>query len=787
MSEQEANPGEGLGAASGPGLSGAALRHLPDGVLVVRVRDRRILEVNPAFARMVRRQPEELVDQPLELISVDPEALDRLMRQVEKKATGQDPWTQQIKLRRGDGETCWARARTTRYDDPQHGAVWVSLQQELTDERRMLARLEEQERLLSTVWEHFPIGMVQFDRMGAVYRSNATAAALWPWGRPIGGSQPRQIPMWWPDGTPINPDDSPLAHALRGEATEGKLLRFRTPDQEIRSTRVTALPLRDPADNPDGALLLWEEITENERELALLRELLGRTGEAVLVLDVNQGIRYANKTAQTLLLGAAIPLDLPIGTFVTGESLATFVTAHHEVLNDGEESQVHRLELTAASGRSFLAEVRFIRIRGLAGARPMVGVLARNIELTEAHLLDQRLLAEAGELFATSLDPEETLEHLVQLLFAVGADCFCIDLLEDGRSRRRRVGAVQRNLEPLLATLGPPLNPEVSALARQVLDEESLISSASYPAPAMEVLYPDASDLKVASTLGLQGWILVPLIARGRSLGIITVLLGKTQEDRTRREYLLRNLAARAALAMENARLFSEAQAATVSREQLLRVVAHDLRTPLQSVRLASELTLRKLNDGQVPAAGPIEAIGRAALRMDRLIGDLVDWARIGTGSLSVELAPIDVPSVLDEVMETVRPSVAQHQLERRVLPRIPEVMGDRMRLIQVLVNLVSNALKFTPPGGRVTLSASAMPTGGVLFAVDDEGPGLDAEQQARIFEPFTQLASGDRRGLGLGLTISQGLVEAQGGHIEVRSNPGHGSRFFFVLPLVPG
>src|SRR5690606_2442421 len=175
--------------------------------------------------------------------------------------------------------------------------------------------------------------------------------------------------------------------------------------------------------------------------------------------------------------------------------------------------------------------------------------------------------------------------------------------------------------------------------------------------------------------------------------------------------------------------------------------------------------------------------IGRAALRMDRLIGDLIDWARIGTGALSVETAPLDVPSLLDEVMETVRPSVAQHVLQRRVPPRLPEVLGDRVRLIQVLVNLVSNALKFTPPGGRVLLSATS--TGdGVLIAVDDEGPGLDAEQQARIFEPFTQLSPGDRRGLGLGLTISQGLIEAQGSHIEVTSTPGQGARFAFALPL---
>src|SRR5690606_24700742 len=360
--------------------------------------------------------------------------------------------------------------------------------------------------------------------------------------------------------------------------------------------------------------LFAEDLTAQEHELELQRELLARTGEAILVLDASRGIRYANETAQSLLLGAAIPLDLPVGTFVTGESLEIFVNAHEAALGDGGKNQVHRLELTAASGRSFLAEVRFVRIQTLTGAQPLVGVLARDIDLTEAHLLDQRLLAEAGELLSTSLDPEETLDHLVQLLFAVGADCFCVDLLEDGgKARRRRVGAVQRHLEPLLATLGKPLSQESSPLTRQALEEETLLSSATHPSPALDLLYPEPTDRQVATTMGIQGWILVPLVARGRRLGLITVLLWEAQEDRTRQEYLLRNLASRAAVAMENARLFSEAQAATVAREHLLRVVAHDLRTPLQSVRLASELTLRKLNAGQVPAAGPVEAIGRAA------------------------------------------------------------------------------------------------------------------------------------------------------------------------------
>lgn len=785
MTEEEANPEGETTALPTARLAGPALWNLAEGVLVVRVSDLHIIYANAALGRIVAHPAEALIGRPLDVISVYPEALHRLLKQARVQLREEAIWTQQFKVRRRDGTSCWVRARTTRWHHPRHGELWISLQQELTDERRTMARLEEQEQLLDLVLEHFPTAMVEFDREGHVHRANAAAAVLWPWARPIGPEGLGQVRVWWPDGTPMPPEESLIAQALAGTTSQRQLIRFRAPDQMIHSVRATALPRRDPSGAPDGAVLLLEDVSDSEHELRMLRELLRSVEEAVLVLDANRAIRYANHRAQQLLLGAEIPLDLPIGTFVTGEAHDQFVQAHRAALLGPEGAGVHRLELTAATGRRFLAEVCFVHLKGLEGSRPQVGVLARDVEVTEAHLLDQRLLAEASELFASSLDPEETLEHLVQLMFSTGADCFCIDLLVEGGARRQRVGAVQRHLEPLLSTLGRPLDPAVSKLAREVLEEGVLLSSDAFGSSAMEVLFPGAEDRKVAEALGVKAWTLVPLIARGRPLGVITVFSNRRIVEGQRHEYVLRNLAGRAALAMENARLFSDAQAATVAREQLLRVVAHDLRTPLQSVRLASELTLRKLANGGTPSRGPIEAIGRAALRMDRLIGDLVDWARIGTGSLSVELEPIDVPSLLDEVMETVRPQVSQHELQRRVLPRIPEVMGDRVRLIQVLVNLVSNALKFTPPGRRVVLTATATPSG-VLFAVDDEGPGLDVEQQARIFEPFTQLSPGDRRGLGLGLTISKGLVEAQGGRIEVRSRPGEGSRFSFTLPLAP-
>jgi signal transduction histidine kinase len=336
----------------------------------------------------------------------------------------------------------------------------------------------------------------------------------------------------------------------------------------------------------------------------------------------------------------------------------------------------------------------------------------------------------------------------------------------------------------LVQSLRHPAQPATSELARRVFHEGQELLGGPGDEAMLAELFPRPEDLKLIRLLGIHSWAVVPLAARGRIHGALTFL--SSAPDRTYGEYelgLARGLAARAAIALDNGQLLAEAQAATHAREQLLSIVAHDLRSPLQSVRMAAELLLRRLEAGEVPDVAPVQAIGRAAVRMDRLIADLLDWARIGAGSLSVVPRPLEVEPLLEEVMETIRPQAGAHRLRARTAPGLPRFLGDRERLVQVLINLLSNALKFTPPGGAIALSAESGPQGGVTFSVTDSGPGISAEQRAQIFEPFWQREPGDRRGIGLGLTISKGLVRAHGAQLEISSWPGRGTRFSFTLP----
>jgi signal transduction histidine kinase len=170
---------------------------------------------------------------------------------------------------------------------------------------------------------------------------------------------------------------------------------------------------------------------------------------------------------------------------------------------------------------------------------------------------------------------------------------------------------------------------------------------------------------------------------------------------------------------------------------------------------------------------------------MDRLIGDLLDTARLQAGRLSMQFRDVKTSQLLHQAAETFRQMATARKIQFDVNMPAEELTlhADEDRAAQVLGNLLGNAFKFTPEGGRVTLTASRV-DGEALFRVSDTGPGLSAEQAGRLFERYWQGRPGDRRGVGLGLSIAHGIVEAHGGRIWVDTAPGKGSTFSFTLPL---
>jgi signal transduction histidine kinase len=222
------------------------------------------------------------------------------------------------------------------------------------------------------------------------------------------------------------------------------------------------------------------------------------------------------------------------------------------------------------------------------------------------------------------------------------------------------------------------------------------------------------------------------------------------------------------------------------ARDQFMSMAAHDLRTLLGVITLSAEVQLMLAPEGEAglkhrEAAGKIR---RVAAKMNRLIGDLVDVASIEANRLALAPADLDPRALLREAVEAFTPAAAAKgmALLTNAAASSP-AWGDHDRTFQVLANLVSNAIKFTPEGGTIIVRAAPM-GGEVRFSVADTGAGISLEHRESVFARFWQ-SGPDRRGQGLGLFISKSLVEAQGGRIWLESEPGEGSTFHFTLPSV--
>lgn len=223
----------------------------------------------------------------------------------------------------------------------------------------------------------------------------------------------------------------------------------------------------------------------------------------------------------------------------------------------------------------------------------------------------------------------------------------------------------------------------------------------------------------------------------------------------------------------------ARAETAGRSRERVMEIVAHDLRNPLGAIGMSAEALLRKPAEGE--DRRHVERILRATARMNRLIGDLVDVSGIEHETLAMTRAREPVESIVRETAEAFMPRAEQRHITLEVgdPPRGLAIAADRARIVQLLGNLIGNALKFTPEGGRVALRVSEQGHQ-VLFEVADTGPGIPPDHVPHIFEQYWK---GDGEGTGLGLFIARSIVQAHRGELGVKTAPGAGATFFFTLP----
>ncbi|CAN5652689.1 hypothetical protein BH23GEM6_BH23GEM6_11720 [soil metagenome] len=308
--------------------------------------------------------------------------------------------------------------------------------------------------------------------------------------------------------------------------------------------------------------------------------------------------------------------------------------------------------------------------------------------------------------------------------------------------------------------------------------------------------HPLVGDNPAIGEFGVTAYAGIPLLtADGHALGTLCVMDFEVRNWSQDEISSLTDLAAAVSTEIElrmdiaeRLRVEGELQRALQLRDEVLGIVSHDLRNPVHTVSLASDLLLETVGNGpeQVKIRRSLNIIRRSAQQMDSLIGDLLDVASIGSGRLSVQLRPHDAGQLLTAAAEVLRPLVEEAgiQFDVEVVPGGRPMLADPNRITQLLSNLVGNAVRFTEAGGRIGIAA--LPSADTIrFSVSDSGIGIPEDDLESIFERFWQAGRESAQGAGLGLAIARGIVEAHNGQIEVESCVGEGTTVHFTLPTV--
>jgi PAS domain S-box-containing protein len=402
---------------------------------------------------------------------------------------------------------------------------------------------------------------------------------------------------------------------------------------------------------------------------------------------------------------------------------------------------------------------------------------------------ERDLLAEAGRVLSSSLDHRETLGSVARLIVPRLADWCAIDVRAEDGSLQRLVAAHQ---DPYRSALLREIDPEAEGHREhgvkrvQETGESELIRTVTDE--GLDRIAPEPEHAARLRQLGAKSMLWVPLTARGQVLGVLTLALSAEGEQYDLRDLAVaEELARRAAVAIDNAGLYSASQSAIRGRDEVLGVVSHDLRNPIGTIATASDLLL-ELDLPPAEQRRHLEIIRRSARSANRLIRDLLDVTQTDSGQLSVEPQPAGPERIVAEVCEAMIPLATEkgQRLAWELQQDLPLVHADPGRIQQVLSNLIANAIKFVPTGGAVLVDARAVEEG-VRFSVIDTGPGIAPEDLPRLFDRHWRARKTAHLGAGLGLAISKGIIEAHGGRIWAESQPGVGAAFYFVLPAAPG
>jgi len=520
--------------------------------------------------------------------------------------------------------------------------------------------------------------------------------------------------------------------------------------------------------------------------------IVSLSADAIITIDDAQNIVMFNSGAETIFgWEAKEMLGQPLNNLLPERfrdahvrHVRAFANAPVVARRMGERRPVFGLR---RDGTEFPADASIARLDLPSGR--LFSVVLRDATAQVRREANERFLSQAGATLASSLDYEGTLQSIAHIAIPAVADCAVLDVVEPDGGIRRVASThddddATKALRDLNTRFAVPNNaplPTARVLARN-------LPSADTPADAWA---SGNHETEVLRSIGAVGGLSLPLRARDRVVGVLHLIStdAKRTFDEPARE-LAQQLAFRAALTLENSTLYRAAQRATQMRDEIVSVVSHDLRNPLSAISMCSKVLLTNPPEDVAERDRLLDAIGEASHLAERLIRDLLDASMIAAGQLrlTIEREPLAL------LLQQIRSMFEHAARERNITFSVDGppagdngiIEVDTARLVQVMSNLVGNALKFTEPGGSVSVSA-ALDDATLRVSVRDTGAGIGKEDLARVFDRYWHSRRKGRTiGTGLGLAIARGIVEAHGGTISAESEPGRGSTFSFVIPRAP-
>lgn len=537
------------------------------------------------------------------------------------------------------------------------------------------------------------------------------------------------------------------------------------------------------------------EALEGELRLseAKARGIISMSTDAIISIDLEQNITLFNEAAEKIfgytkneILGSKIDRLIPERfRFIHQIDVQDFSKNYQSARRMGERDKV--IYGLRKNGEEFPADAAISKIE--VGGRIMMSVTLRDI--TERLRVEkaQGILTEVSNTLSEGLILEKTLQKLAKLVVKNLADYCMLEIaLENERPQLKIVSKSLEMAEKCAQcdVFSELVKAQPSPFSKMLLKSKEALLIEHIDDDHIVSLTANEQQHKHLQELAITSLISVPLLAHNKFIGTLVMISSNPRQHYDNFDFRLAvELASRAALSIENSYLYEVSQKAISIREEILTVVSHDLKNPLTAIKLVGQTLQLLESPNKVTCDRLASKIENSAKQMHILINDLLDFAKIKSGTFSVSKQTEDLSETIRTTIEALQMQAEQHQqkLVTNFSGHLPKVNIDGARFNQVISNLIGNALKFSPAGGTITLTAQPR-SFHMLISVSDNGPGIPAEFKEKIFDRFFQTEEAKHKGSGLGLSIVKGIVVAHGGQIWVDSELGKGSTFYFTVPL---